>query len=122
MQQALRKETSTGASADDPSGWGSLSTDERATNQSIVVSGESGAGKTETCKYIMRFYAHVGGSGAAATMADIERKVLDAVPLLEAFGNAKTIRNNNSSRFGKFTEVHFDRCGALVSATCLVSF
>eukprot|EP00729_Bicosta_minor_P027283 gene27283-17214_t len=78
-------------------------------DQSIVVSGESGAGKTETCKYIMRFMAAVGGSGEIGVIDDLEQKVLDANPILEAFGNAKTLRNNNSSRFGKFTELHFKR-------------
>eukprot|EP00051_Salpingoeca_urceolata_P000870 m.36815 g.36815 ORF g.36815 m.36815 type:complete len:359 (+) comp11051_c0_seq1:57-1133(+) len=79
-------------------------------NQSIVVSGESGAGKTETCKHVMRFMAEVGGEGPAdATGASevptgpLEQKILAANPVLEAFGNAKTLRNNNSSRFGKFT-------------------
>eukprot|EP00051_Salpingoeca_urceolata_P000871 m.36831 g.36831 ORF g.36831 m.36831 type:complete len:1395 (+) comp11051_c0_seq2:57-4241(+) len=84
-------------------------------NQSIVVSGESGAGKTETCKHVMRFMAEVGGEGPAdATGASevptgpLEQKILAANPVLEAFGNAKTLRNNNSSRFGKFTELHFN--------------
>eukprot|EP00039_Didymoeca_costata_P004049 m.71095 g.71095 ORF g.71095 m.71095 type:complete len:1393 (+) comp12208_c0_seq1:11-4189(+) len=81
-------------------------------NQSMVVSGESGAGKTETCKHIMRFMAAVGGKGEIGSIDQLEQKVLDANPLLEAFGNAKTVRNNNSSRFGKFTQLHFERNAA----------
>eukprot|EP00040_Diaphanoeca_grandis_P039058 m.258055 g.258055 ORF g.258055 m.258055 type:complete len:1513 (+) comp36042_c0_seq1:104-4642(+) len=77
-------------------------------SQSIIVSGESGAGKTETCKHIMRFLASICGAGGIGNMDELETKILDASPVLEAFGNAKTLRNNNSSRFGKFTELLFD--------------
>lgn len=71
---------------------------------SIVVSGESGAGKTVSAKYIMRYFAAVGGSESET---QVERKVLESSPIMEAFGNAKTNRNDNSSRFGKFTKLLF---------------
>jgi myosin-5 len=86
-------------------------------NQSILVSGESGAGKTETVKILMSHLAMVqsGGGENDGTDAsgsgghnDIIRRVLDSNPLLEAFGNAKTSRNDNSSRFGKFIQLQFD--------------
>ncbi|KAF4803805.1 Unconventional myosin-Vb [Turdus rufiventris] len=75
-------------------------------NQSIIVSGESGAGKTVSAKYAMRFFATVGGS---ASETSIEAKVLASNPIMEAIGNAKTTRNDNSSRFGKYIQIGFDK-------------
>ncbi|CAK9812577.1 Unconventional myosin-Va [Anthophora plagiata] len=75
-------------------------------DQSIIVSGESGAGKTVSAKYTMRYFATVGGS---TTETQVEKKVLASLPIMEAIGNAKTTRNDNSSRFGKFIEIQFNK-------------
>eukprot|EP00268_Persea_americana_P032478 TRINITY_DN3195_c0_g3_i3.p2 TRINITY_DN3195_c0_g3~~TRINITY_DN3195_c0_g3_i3.p2 ORF type:complete len:383 (-),score=87.38 TRINITY_DN3195_c0_g3_i3:2007-3155(-) len=87
-------------------------------NQSIIISGESGAGKTETAKIAMQYLAAFGrGSG-------IEYEILKTNPILEAFGNAKTSRNDNSSRFGKLIEIQFSETGKISGAkiqTCKVT-
>ncbi|KAL1513922.1 hypothetical protein ABEB36_003260 [Hypothenemus hampei] len=75
-------------------------------DQSIIVSGESGAGKTVSAKYAMRYFATISGN---ATETQVERKVLASSPIMEAIGNAKTTRNDNSSRFGKFIELQFNK-------------
>ncbi|XP_069885270.1 unconventional myosin-Vb isoform X3 [Dipodomys merriami] len=82
-------------------------------NQSIIVSGESGAGKTVSAKYAMRYFATVGGS---ASETNIEEKVLASSPIMEAIGNAKTTRNDNSSRFGKYIQIGFDKRYHIIGA------
>ena len=85
-------------------------------NQTIVVSGESGAGKTVSAKYIMRYFATrespdqpgKRAKGIADSMSETEEQILATNPIMEAFGNAKTTRNDNSSRFGKYIEIMFD--------------
>uniref|UniRef100_A0A8C5ZFG4 Myosin motor domain-containing protein n=1 Tax=Marmota marmota marmota TaxID=9994 RepID=A0A8C5ZFG4_MARMA len=80
-------------------------------NQTVVVSGESGAGKTVSAKYIMRYFASVQESNnreGEVEMSQIESQILATNPIMEAFGNAKTTRNDNSSRFGKYLQILFD--------------
>ncbi|XP_014493730.1 myosin-2 isoform X3 [Vigna radiata var. radiata] len=81
-------------------------------NQSIIISGESGSGKTETAKIAMQYLAALGSGGNCA----IENEFLQINRILEAFGNAKTTRNNNSSRFGKLIEIHFGSTGKIFGA------
>ncbi|XP_040120408.1 unconventional myosin-Vb isoform X1 [Oryx dammah] len=82
-------------------------------NQSIIVSGESGAGKTVSAKYAMRYFTTVSGS---ASDTNIEEKVLASSPIMEAIGNAKTTRNDNSSRFGKYIQIGFDKRYRIIGA------
>uniref|UniRef100_A0A670JVA8 Myosin IE n=1 Tax=Podarcis muralis TaxID=64176 RepID=A0A670JVA8_PODMU len=78
-------------------------------NQCVIISGESGAGKTVAAKYIMGYISKVSGGGPK--VQHVKEIILKSNPLLEAFGNAKTVRNNNSSRFGKYFEIQFSRGG-----------
>jgi len=95
-------------------------------NQSILVSGESGAGKTETVKILMAHLAHISSISHVNEMdisdshGEVIEKVLQSNPLLESFGNAKTARNDNSSRFGKFTQLQFDPItNILIGSRCV---
>lgn len=89
-------------------------------NQSILVTGESGAGKTENTKKIIQYLAAVAQSETATRgkshHSNLSQQILQANPILEAFGNAQTVRNNNSSRFGKFIRIEFNRNGAITGA------
>ncbi|NWY55402.1 MYO5B protein, partial [Chionis minor] len=88
-------------------------------NQSLIISGESGAGKTVSAKYAMRYFTTIGGCLGDSSM---EEKVLASSPIMEAFGNAKTIRNDNSSRFGKYIEIGFSQAhvtGAVIKTYLL---
>ncbi|XP_026689236.1 myosin heavy chain, muscle-like isoform X12 [Diaphorina citri] len=89
-------------------------------NQSMLITGESGAGKTENTKKVIAYFATVGASTkkdeASEKKGSLEDQVVQTNPVLEAFGNAKTVRNDNSSRFGKFIRIHFGPSGKLAGA------
>ncbi|XP_018548580.2 myosin-10, partial [Lates calcarifer] len=99
-------------------------------DQSILCTGESGAGKTENTKKVIQYLAHVASSHkgrkdhnippespkAFKLQGELERQLLQANPILESFGNAKTVKNDNSSRFGKFIRINFDVTGYIVGA------
>eukprot|EP00929_Paragymnodinium_shiwhaense_P105639 TRINITY_DN7068_c0_g2_i2.p1 TRINITY_DN7068_c0_g2~~TRINITY_DN7068_c0_g2_i2.p1 ORF type:complete len:1114 (+),score=269.70 TRINITY_DN7068_c0_g2_i2:89-3430(+) len=93
----------------------------KRTSQTVLISGESGAGKTESTKYVMRLVTASGGAPRQESDDDkgsVEGRILASNPILEAFGNAKTLRNDNSSRFGKFIALQFEDkdAGELVSS------
>jgi myosin heavy subunit len=90
----------------------------------MLITGESGAGKTENTKKVISYFAIVGATQSALApkidekvskkkKATLEDQIVQTNPVLEAFGNAKTVRNNNSSRFGKFIRIHFNTAGKL---------
>ncbi|XP_072571718.1 myosin heavy chain, fast skeletal muscle-like [Paramormyrops kingsleyae] len=92
-------------------------------NQSVLITGESGAGKTVNTKRVIQYFATIAVSGQKKTepvpgkiQGSLEDQIIAANPLLEAYGNAKTVRNDNSSRFGKFIRIHFGQTGKLASA------
>ncbi|XP_019509964.1 PREDICTED: myosin-8 [Hipposideros armiger] len=91
-------------------------------NQSILITGESGAGKTVNTKRVIQYFATIAVTGekkkeeTGKMKGTLEDQIISANPLLEAFGNAKTVRNDNSSRFGKFIRIHFGTTGKLASA------
>ena len=79
-------------------------------NQSILITGESGAGKTENTKKVISYFATICSSGKRKEgEASLEDKIVGTNPVMEAWGNAKTVRNDNSSRFGKFIRIHFNQ-------------
>uniref|UniRef100_A0A4W3JJN8 Myosin XIX n=1 Tax=Callorhinchus milii TaxID=7868 RepID=A0A4W3JJN8_CALMI len=90
-------------------------------NQSLIVSGESGAGKTWTSRCLMNYFATVAASSTSAKCQEhverIEKRVLDSNPVMEAFGNACTLRNHNSSRFGKYIQLQLNRSQQLEGAS-----
>ena len=86
---------------------------ESGKDQSVIISGESGAGKTEAVKKCLEYLATVAGS----SVKNVEQRILSANPVLEAFGNAKTLRNNNSSRFGKWMQIHFSSSAKIIGCS-----
>ena len=86
-------------------------------NQSMLITGESGAGKTVNTKKVIQYLAFIAGRQTAdGSRGELEEQLVQANPILEAFGNAKTIRNDNSSRFGKFMKVQFAQSGVMVGS------
>merc|ERR1719278_656457 len=91
-------------------------------NQSMLITGESGAGKTENTKKVISYLAMVATSGkkSSTKKVSLEDQIVATNPILESYGNAKTSRNDNSSRFGKFIRIHFNASGKLSGADMVV--
>lgn len=91
-------------------------------NQAVCISGESGAGKTESTKRCLEFITQMKGTGTSVVAQPIEKKIMSCNPILEAFGNAKTIRNDNSSRFGKYTTLYVDKVKRSVKGAAIENY
>lgn len=91
---------------------------EKGTSQVVLISGESGAGKTESTKHLIKFLT----KSNQGELQEIEKKIISCSPILEAFGNAKTIKNNNSSRFGKFIKLFYDPSHSKITSASIESF
>ncbi|XP_060939098.1 unconventional myosin-X, partial [Limanda limanda] len=97
----------------------------RPDSQCVLISGESGAGKTESTKLLLQFLSVMsqksGGTPASEKTTRVEQAIVQSSPIMEAFGNAKTVYNNNSSRFGKFIQLHFSECGN-IQGGCVIDY
>ena len=90
---------------------------------SKIFRGESGAGKTENTKKVISYFASIGATGKRKEgEPGLEDKIVQTNPVLEAWGNAKTVRNDNSSRFGKFIRIHFNQAGKLAGLHIIFAF
>ncbi|XP_037098390.1 unconventional myosin-X [Syngnathus acus] len=97
----------------------------RHDSQCVLISGESGAGKTESTKLLLQFLSVMSQKSAATPLSEksthVEQAIVQSSPIMEAFGNAKTVYNNNSSRFGKFIQLHFSECGN-IQGGCVIDY
>uniref|UniRef100_A0AAR2M4D9 Myosin X, like 1 n=1 Tax=Pygocentrus nattereri TaxID=42514 RepID=A0AAR2M4D9_PYGNA len=97
----------------------------RQDSQCILISGESGAGKTESTKLLLKFLSAMSQSSTGAALSErttrVEQAIVQSSPIMEAFGNAKTVYNNNSSRFGKFIQLHFAQSGN-IQGGCIIDY
>ncbi len=92
---------------------------ENSENQCILVSGESGAGKTESTKHMISHLCKACSQRGHNARADLQDKIVKVNPLLEAFGNARTVMNHNSSRFGKFIELFYSQDGQIIGGKAI---
>ncbi|XP_068607805.1 unconventional myosin-X [Brachionichthys hirsutus] len=97
----------------------------RHDSQCVLISGESGAGKTESTKLLLQFLSVMSQNSAGTSPSEkstrVEEAIVQSSPIMEAFGNAKTVYNNNSSRFGKFIQLHFSECGN-IQGGCVIDY